>query len=558
MVETDEQICFRVRAAYLGSSYWRSVNTDCISLQDAIPDSTPVATASASHRYAAPGDLVKLTGSVEDSKYAQHTLEWTQTGGTSVTVSDDSFVVPDSASHQQTFTFRLKATNGDGNHDTDDVSVVALTRPVAVAEARVEGGGVAYQDTYVDLDASDSMVVDSGDPIYAWSRVSGPGPELSDTVSEASVRIPEDATAGLAVYSVTVSCRSGCTGNDTATVSFNVAGSGPPANSPPAVAISGPATVSIGTTTTFSASASDAETSASDLWHQWSILSAYAGMDFSEDETASSINVVVPNYEVAMMPILLNLEVCDEGGYFAPPECTSATVVIEVIDANAFSVDAGSDVSAQPGDVVQLSGSVSGVTTGLLYQWSDHAYAVVSETTSYSFTVPADARSGDTFTFIAHHSDGRDSYDDILITVSRPIFTVNAGFDQTAAPGDTITLTGSAANALGAPTYEWSQTSGPSVTLSGANTLTASFTAPEATPGARLAFDLYAQDSAGERVKDSVAVTLRPQRAQSQSVTPLDQNLLDLIRTLLGDTGGTMNISVASDGTITITIPPGS
>ena len=119
-----------------------------------------------------------------------------------------------------------------------------------------------------------------------------------------------------------------------------------------------------------------------------------------------------------------------------------------------------------------------------------------------------------------------------------------------------ITLTGSAANALGAPTYEWSQTSGPSVTLSGANTLTASFTAPEATSGARLAFDLYAQGSAGERVKDSVAVTLRPQRARSQSVTPLDQNLLDLIRTLLGDTGGTMNISVASDGTITITIPP--
>ena len=284
-------------------------------------------------------------------------------------------------------------------------------------------------------------------------------------------------------------------------------------------------------------------------------------MDLSGDETASSINVVVPNYEVAMMPISLNLEVCDEGGYFAPPECTSATVVIEVIDANAFSVDAGSDVSAQPGDVVQLSGSVSGVTAGLAYHWWDNDNVMVSETTSYSFTVPADARSGDTFTFtfIADHSDdGRDSDDDILITVSRPIFTVNAGSDQTVASGDTVTLTGSAANALGAPTYEWSQTSGPSVTLSGANTLTASFTAPEATSGAQLAFDLYAQGSAGERVKDSVVVTLGPQRARSQSVTPLDQNLLDLIRTLLGDTGGTMNISVASDGTITITIPPGS
>ena len=224
-------------------------------------------------------------------------------------------------------------------------------------------------------------------------------------------------------------------------------------------------------------------------------------MDLSGDETASSISVVVPNYEVAMMPISLNLEVCDEGGYFAPPECTSETIVIEVIDANAFSVDAGSDVSAQPGDVVQLSGSVSGVTAGLAYHWWDNDNVMVSETTSYSFTVPADARSGDTFTFtfIADHSDdGRDSDDDILITVSRPIFTVNAGSDQTVASGDTVTLTGSAANALGAPTYEWSQTSGPSVTLSGANTLTASFTArPRQRSEARLAFDLYAQGSAG-------------------------------------------------------------
>ena len=55
VAENDEQICFRVRAAYSGQSSWRSVNTDCISLQDAIPDSTPVATASASHRYGSAG-----------------------------------------------------------------------------------------------------------------------------------------------------------------------------------------------------------------------------------------------------------------------------------------------------------------------------------------------------------------------------------------------------------------------------------------------------------------------------------------------------------------------
>ena len=58
--------------------------------------------------------------------------------------------------------------------------------------------------------------------------------------------------------------------------------------------------------------------------------------------------------------------------------------------------------------------------------------------------------------------------------------TANAGPDQTVSEGDTVTLTGSGSDPNGDPitSYRWTQTAGPPVTLTGATTATASFTAP--------------------------------------------------------------------------------
>ena len=53
----------------------------------------------------------------------------------------------------------------------------------------------------------------------------------------------------------------------------------------------------------------------------------------------------------------------------------------------------------------------------------------------------------------------------------------NAGPDQTVNPGTTVTLQGSGTDADNDPlTYSWSQTAGPSVSLSGASTPTPTFT----------------------------------------------------------------------------------
>jgi hypothetical protein len=79
----------------------------------------------------------------------------------------------------------------------------------------------------------------------------------------------------------------------------------------------------------------------------------------------------------------------------------------------------------------------------------------------------------------------------------------NAGTDQTVDAYDPITLSGALSQNAGS--YSWSQVSGsPTVTLSGASTATATFTAPATQAGTTLVFRLTCGAST-----DDVTVTVR-------------------------------------------------
>lgn len=121
--------------------------------------------------------------------------------------------------------------------------------------------------------------------------------------------------------------------------------------------------------------------------------------------------------------------------------------------------------------------------------------------------------------------------------------TATAGADQKVDPGASVTLSGSGTGANGASivSYAWSQTSGtPTVTLSGANSATASFKAPNAPANTTaLTFSLTVTDDGGLLGNDSVGVTLNnvapvisgagsrqvlPQQPLSFTVTASDAN----------------------------------
>ena len=92
--------------------------------------------------------------------------------------------------------------------------------------------------------------------------------------------------------------------------------------------------------------------------------------------------------------------------------------------------------------------------------------------------------------------------------VTCPGRLADAGADQSVAVGDTVTLSGSGSTDANGDTltFSWTQTGGQKVTLAGANTATATFTAPSA--AATLTFELTVSDGQGAIATDSVTVAV--------------------------------------------------
>ena len=85
--------------------------------------------------------------------------------------------------------------------------------------------------------------------------------------------------------------------------------------------------------------------------------------------------------------------------------------------------------------------------------------------------------------------------------------TANAGPDRNATPGSAATLSGSGTDSDGSiASYRWSQIAGPTVTLSGSTSATASFTAPSS--NTTLTFRLIVTDNQGATGTDEVTITV--------------------------------------------------
>ena len=122
-------------------------------------------------------------------------------------------------------------------------------------------------------------------------------------------------------------------------------------------------------------------------------------------------------------------------------------------------------------------------------------------TASPSFTAPAvTSNTPLTFQLTVTDNQGATGSTAITVTVSNvnQLPTVSAGANQSINEGAAITLRGSATDPDGAiTTYQWMQTAGPAVTLTGAATAQASFTAPLVFTDTVLTFQLTVADNDG-------------------------------------------------------------
>lgn len=97
-----------------------------------------------------------------------------------------------------------------------------------------------------------------------------------------------------------------------------------------------------------------------------------------------------------------------------------------------------------------------------------------------------------------------------VINVNSPP-TANAGVDQMVNGGTSVTLPGSGSDIDGTvASHTWSQVGGTAVTLSGANTATASFSAPNVTGTTLFTFQLTVADNNGATGSDQVVITVKP------------------------------------------------
>ncbi len=229
--------------------------------------------------------------------------------------------------------------------------------------------------------------------------------------------------------------------------------------------------------------------------------------------TLTGANTATPSFTAPALNtasvITLTLTVAGSQGQTA-----TDTVVVNVAAIVPVVANAGADRNVAAGAAVSLSASASTgpVTT---YAWTHDAGAAITltgaNTATPSFTAPSlSTASVITFTLTVGGSFGQSATDTMVVNVAAANApTANAGADRTVAGGTAVTLSGTASTGT-IQSYAWTQTAGTAVTLTGANTATATFTAPTVAVSTPLTFRLTVTGVGGLSSFDDVVVTVSP------------------------------------------------
>ena len=449
---------------------------------------------------------VTLTGTASDPETDPLTYQWTQTAGPAVTLTGDttlapSFTAPPKTAAPQVLTFSLIANDGTSNSapDTIDITVLSNVGPTANAGPDATAGG----GTVVTLDGTGSTDGD-GDPLtYSWTQTAGPAVTLAGAnTANATFTAPVNTTANqVLTFSLTVDDGLATSAADTVEITI-------PPNAPPTVDAGNDVTFPGGSLVTLEGTAADVENDP--LTYQWTQVGG-------PSVTLNAANTLNPSFtappKTNSVQVLTFSLIANDGTSNSAPN----TVNVDILANIGPSANAGPDAAAGGGTPVTLngSGSTDGDGDPLTYSWTQTAGPAVTltgaNTANPTFTAPVNTTANQVLTFSLTVDDGllssaADTVDIAVSANATPV--VNAGTDLTVSGNSTVTLAGTASDTENDPlTFTWTQLAGPSVTLTDANTLTPSFTAPVATSVAQaLTFSLTANDGISTSAPDTVDI----------------------------------------------------
>ncbi len=444
------------------------------------------------------GAAVSLGATASDPEGQGLTYTWSQTGGPSVALTGGNsatptFTAPNLVANTA-LTFQVAVSDGV-NTSVDTVTIM-----------------VNADDDAPSVDAGPTQTVDEGDTVsltatatdpegvglsYAWTQISGPSAVLSDATSATPTFVaPDGLTNTTLVFQVAVSDGTTTT-MDTVTIQVNRD------NDAPIVDAGADQQVDEGSLVTLHGVATDPE--GQNLTYIWEQVS---GPTLRLSGLTSATPTFTAPEGVSNSDYVFQLTVTD--GVHTTVDTVTVTVNR---DDDAPSVNAGVDQTVNEGATVSLGASASDLEgQTLTYTWTQTGGPAVAlsnaNVAAPTFTAP-EGLTNTAITFQVAVSDGTNtSYDTVTINVNRDddAPSVNAGANQSVAENDVVTLHGAVTEPEGqAVTYSWTQVGGPAVTLSNANALAPTFTAPEGLSNVTITFQLTASDGTNTSV-DTVAI----------------------------------------------------
>ena len=494
--------------------------TDTVSVT--ITNNTPPTVEAGADQEVVEGATVTLSGTATDGDPEDDlTYEWTHDGALAITFANPAalsttFAAPDVAANT---TVTVTLTVNDGTVDVSDALQVTITdspnRPPVVGAGAdqevVEGATVTLSGTATDGDPEDDLT-------YEWTHDGALAITFANPAALSTTFAAPDVAANTTV-TVTLTVNDGTVDvSDALQVTITDS-----PNRPPVVGAGADQEVVEGATVTLSGTATDGDPE-DDLTYEWTHDGALA-ITFA-NPAALSTTFAAPDV-AANTTVTVTLTVND-----GTVDVSDALQVTITDSSNSPpTVNAGQDQEVVEGTTVSLSGTATDgdPEDDLTYEWThDGALAITfanPAALSTTFAAP-DVAANTTVTVTLTVNDGTvDVSDALQVTItdsSNSPPTVNAGQDQEVVEGTTVSLSGTATD--GDPeddlTYEWTHDGTLAITITGSDSLSASFTAPDVDSDTVVQFTLTASDGIAS-VSDSMLVTITPLESEPE---PRDNN----------------------------------